>query len=367
MVPIARRNLLREKGRLVVSCVGVGAAVVLIAVVAGIYDGFHEIATTYIEESGADLIVAQEGSTDLFHSFSILPLNLSDSIASIPGVVSVSPLILRLVEVHSGESHSRAAVIGFQDLGGPWHTIKGTKNIVPGEIVLDEIFANRNGLNVGSTVQINGKNFTVAGISTGTNVFIQQYAFVTFGDASGLVLPPGMTNYFFVRISEQAISSEISDRIQSVSPGLTVFTNKELASSNSNFINDAFLPILLVLDFVGVLVGVMVIGLTVYTATIEKTKEYGILKAIGATNGQLFKVLLSQSMILSGLGFLAGVAITAILTFVIGYFAPSVVVSISLNLLVLVLGATLTMGFVASYVPLRRVAHINPAVVFRRG
>lgn len=121
----------------------------LILVLAGVKAGFQEMATGYILRSGADLWVAQEGTTDMFHSFSILPLDLAGPIAAIEGVASVSPLILRQMELRIGDGHADAAVVGHKDLGGPWRMAKGTDAAGPGEVVVDKVLAANNGLDVG--------------------------------------------------------------------------------------------------------------------------------------------------------------------------------------------------------------------------
>lgn len=119
MVSVARKNLFHERGRIAISVAGVAFAVMLILFLAGVYAGFQESVTAYIEESGADLFIAQEGTTDMFHSFSIVPLNLSERIAAAPGVASVRPLITRQVEIHLDGGHAKASVVGFRDMGGP--------------------------------------------------------------------------------------------------------------------------------------------------------------------------------------------------------------------------------------------------------
>lgn len=367
VVSIARKNLFHERGRLAISVAGVGFAIMLIVILAGIYDGFNEAATVYVERSGADVFVAQEGTTDMFHSFSILPLNLSDRIASVPGVASVSPLITRQVEVHKSDGHARASIVGYQDLGGPWRVAEGRSTVGPGEIVVDRVLASKNGLEVGSSLRIGETPFRVVGISEGTNMFVLQYAFVRFEDASGLVLPADMTTFFLVKVSPGLGAREVGDRIASEGPGLVVFTTAEFAESNAKIVSEGFLPILGVLYAIGGLIGVMVIGLTVYTATIERAREYGILKAVGATNGRLFRILLSQALVLAAFGFLAGIAISAATVVIIGNVEPSIPFHFEPALFGWVLAAAVAMGVFASYVPMGRIARIDPATVFRRG
>lgn len=367
MVSIAERNLLHEKGRLAISIAGVGFAIMLILILAGLYDGFQESARAYVEGSGADLFVTQEGTTDMFHSFSILPLNLTAKLTAILGVASVSPLISRQVEIHLTGGHAKAAIVGFEDLGGPWRVIRGTAKVGAREIILDKVLATKDGLDVGSTLKIGETEFKVVGISEGTNFFILQYAFVRFEDAAGLILPLGTTTFLLVQITSGSQADEVAARIHSEVPGTLVFTNEKFAESNAKLVSEAFLPILAVLYAVGGIVGITVIGLTVYTATIEKSKEYGILKAIGGTNTKLFRILLSQALFLALFGFLAGLGLTALAAVIIGYLVPIISLYFASIVFPLILMAALTMGLFASLVPMRKIARVDPAMIFRRG
>src|SRR3990172_7752499 len=113
MVSIAARNLLHDRTRVAVSAGGVGFAIMLILILAGTYDGFYRQAGLFTENSGADLFVGQAGVVDTLHSFSILPLNLTDDLAGVPGVERVCAIISRTVELHVGDSdHPRRSWSG---------------------------------------------------------------------------------------------------------------------------------------------------------------------------------------------------------------------------------------------------------------
>ncbi|WP_353748366.1 FtsX-like permease family protein [Paenarthrobacter sp. YL] len=76
--------------------------------------------------------------------------------------------------------------------------------------------------------------------------------------------------------------------------------------NNTNIVRDTFLPIILVLLLIGIAVGMTVIGLTIFTSTIEKAREYGVLKAIGVSNRQLYTVVVEQAVTAAVLGYLLG-------------------------------------------------------------
>src|SRR3990172_8672282 len=343
MVSIAAKNLFHDRTRLGMSAGGVGFAIMLVLILAGTYDGFYRQAGLFTENSGADLFVGQAGVVDTLHSFSILPLNLSDQLATIPGVQQSSAIISRTVELHVGNADH------------------------PREIVVDQIMARKYGLSLGSAVRIGEREFTVVGVSAETNMFIMQYAFVRFEDITGLVLPPGTTTYFLVKVTPgsdlRTVQAALDDRLV----GVEAFTLDEITANNRNVIAGLFLPILLTLYLIGFVVGITVIGLTVYTATMERAREYGVLKAIGTSNRRLARIVLVQALLLAMIGFVAGLAFTASASIVIGLTVPEMTLFFTSAQVMEVFVAALGMSVVATALPLGRLARIDPASIFRRG
>ena len=105
--------------------------------------------------------------------------------------------------------------------------------------------------------------------------------------------------------------------------------------------------------------------MTTYTATLERAGEYGVLKAIGASGGYLYAIVVRQSVIVGvlggALGTLAGVAFARW----IGDWVPEFLTDLRASDVALVLAAMLATAVVASAVPVRRLNRIDPAAVFR--
>src|SRR3990172_4633893 len=91
MVPVARRNLFAEKGRFAISVAGVAFAVLLILVVLALYRGFSRSGQTF-EELPGELWVVQQGTTDPFHSESLVQRSQLEAVESVPGVLAVVPV-----------------------------------------------------------------------------------------------------------------------------------------------------------------------------------------------------------------------------------------------------------------------------------
>src|SRR5437773_189683 len=104
---------------------------------------------------------------------------------------------------------------------------------------------------------------------------------------------------------------------------------------------------------------------TIYTATVEKSREYGILKAEGFTNPYLYRVVFEQSMITGTLGFLLGAGVTLLLAPFAQDTVPQFVVWVRWQDIAAIAAATLVMSLVAAYIPVRRLSNIDPVMVFK--
>ncbi|MDP2721020.1 MAG: FtsX-like permease family protein [bacterium] len=368
MLFIALKNLFQEKTRLLISVGGVAFSALLIIVLVGLYQGWQNKMGEYIRNLPADLWVAQEGSKDMFHSVSVISLEDENKIKSIEGVSQVAAFSGRQLEVDFNGKQAATYVVGFDTssrVGGPLRVIKGKSAPSNGEIIIDKIFADDNDLEIGDRFPIGTEEFEVAGISEGGSLITFQYSFVTKEDAERLFKLQGVTNYFMVTLLDDSKSGFVAKRIKELIPSTKVFTRREFVDKNTEIVTETFLPIILVLVLIGFAVGVAVIGLTIFTSTIEKSREYGVLKAIGIRNSQLYLIVVQQALVAGVAGYLIGLGFAFSLSLVVGQFVPEFITLFRVIDIVWIFGATLLMAILAAFVPSRRIAHINPAEVFK--
>jgi putative ABC transport system permease protein len=127
-------------------------------------------------------------------------------------------------------------------------------------------------------------------------------------------------------------------------------------------IYDAPLGLMVAIAFV---VGVLVVGLVIYTATVERRREYGALKAIGMRNRTLYRLVASQALIAAVAGGLLGAGLAFGLGAVLVTWRPQFPVVIELGAVAAALGASLLMALLAALAPARAMAGLAPAEVFR--
>ncbi len=310
----------------------------------------------------------QEGASDMFHSISILPRGMEGEIGALEGVEEVHRLLGRQIGFKIDGKEVHTFLFGFHTemgVGGPLRVFEGRDRPQEGEIIIDGVFARNNALRSGDSLIIGGREFRGAGISEGGNLVIYQFSFIRQEDAEDLFRMGNLTNYFLVSVDDSNKAQEVAQRISEEMPGAEALTKAEFAENNRKIMTESFLPIFSVLVVIGFIIGVAVIGLTIYTATVEKSREYGILKAIGANNWDLYKITFEQSLTCGLLGFMVGVLLGWAVNAAAAAFVPAFVTYLRIQEIAGLLGVTLLMSLVASYIPARRIGGIDPAVVFR--
>ena len=374
MLLVARKNLLTERIRLAISVGGVALSVFLIGILLSLFRGWNEKVGEYVEAVPADLWIASEGATDFIQAASILPETVGTQIGFIPEVDTVSPLIVRPMELakagNAPGNEIDVQLVGYDpeiDLGGPLKVVEGKSPPGPGEIVIDEKMSDRFGVEIGDRFIRGSGSLTVVGKSSGGDFVFTQVAFVTLETAIDFLEldPETQRSFFLIRLNDPSERDTLAARLEASSPNIIIFTGEEFADETRERILGNILPMLIVVLIVAFVVGLAVAGLTIYTATVEKSREYGILKAEGFTNRFLYRVVFEQSLVTSALGFILGAGATVIIAPFAQDLVPQFVVFVRWQDLLAVTGATLLMALIAAFVPIRRLAQIDPVTVFK--
>lgn len=361
MLFLAIKNLVQEKTRLLVSVGGVAFSVLLIMSIQGLYQGWSNKIGEYIRTVPADYWITQTGATDMFHTPSVLPLT------GVDGVATAKPFSGRRVAfAHNGKDINLYVIADDTQngVGAPAQVVEGKSVPGKGEIIIDRVVGRSQDIRIGDTIPVAGRELKVAGYSEGGYILSFSFAFATKDDAEAILQLPGATNFFLVTVKSGADPAAVASRIEA-DPAVDAIAKDRFVENNTNIVRDTFLPIILVLLLIGIAVGMTVIGLTIFTSTIEKAREYGVLKAIGVSNRQLYTVVIEQAVTAAVLGYLVGAVLALVVSAAAGSYVPEFITEIRWLDAAWVLAVTLAMAVVASLLPVRRLSRIDPAEVFR--
>lgn len=364
---LAHRNLFQDKTRLVLSIAGVALAVMLILILKGFLAGMNRQITSYIDRSPGSIVVAQEDVVNLLGATSLLPNGIRQRVEAIRGVDEAIPILSQFIILDLHGKKQPAYMIGYEpdQGGGPWELAAGREPRSKKDIVFDRVLAERHDLSLGDQVEVMGKDFTIVGLSKGTASWMTSFFFIRKDAAENLLLAPGATSFLLIETSKNANEDDVLRRLNDLN-GVNALTKKELAANDLELFAQVFSAPLRLMVGIAFLVGTMIVGLIIYTATVERQREYGVIKAIGAQNRFLYRIVVTQALFASIVGSLVGVLLANGAAQWIMSAKPQFLIVFDPMDGAQALLAGLGMALLASIFPTRVVANLAPAEVFRK-
>lgn len=367
---LARRNLARNRVRLFASVGGVALALSLTLALEAIYAGVANQLTTYIDRAGADVWVSQPGVRNLHMVASWLPESVVAELRATDGVAEATPILYSTDTIVADEERAVAYVIGLPagaSMGGPWDVAEGTDRVGPGEVIIDGGLARKAGVSLGDRVTVLGGEATIVGLSEGTASLVNSVAFVSFDDFRAMRGGDTAVSFVLVRTADGASAATVAAEIERRVGGVTAQSRETFAAGERRLVTDMSAEVISIMNVIGFVVGLTVVALTVYIATMARRREYGVLKALGARNSVLYRVVLAQAALSVALGFAIGVGFTGLLGFLVARTDLGLELAITVGSFFKVGLFAAVIGGVAAILPIRQVAGLDPAIVFRRG
>jgi len=364
---VARKNLIQEKTRFALSVGGVALAIMLVLILDGFQVGMYRQITSYLDHSEGSLVVAQEGVVNLIGATSLLPLGTRAQVEAVEGVQGVAPILSQFVILDLHDKKQPAYLVGYSPElgGGPWEIVEGREPEVDEEMVFDRVLAERHAIGVGDRVVLMDRSYRIVGLSGGTTSWMTSFLFLRKSAVESLLLSPGATSFLLVVVADGQSPEIIRDRISRLS-GVDAMLKSEVQANDSRLLARFFSAPVRLMTAIAFLVGVLVVGLVIYTATVERQREYGVLKALGARNRLLYKVVLAQAALAALVGTGLGILLARAASAAIMAARPQFLVVMQSEMAGRAIVIGLGMGLLAALFPARVLAGLAPAEVFRR-
>ena len=373
MASLARKNLFHDRVRFAVTLTGIVFSVVLATVQLGLFLGFTAATADVIDHSGADLWIVSTGATHLEGITAFGEQQAFRALAT-PGVARVEKRVVQFGQWKRPDGAQEGVLlVGFEPagtLGRPWNVVAGDVRALEqaDTVFVDELYADKLGVtHLGQTAEIGGYRARVVGFTRGIRTFTTAPpVFTSFKNAQ---------NYFGLR-EDQVLALLVSvtpgadvDAVRRALAGqlrdVDVHTTAEWSRRQQNywmFGTGAGITVLIAAAL-GIIVGVVVVAQTIYAATVDHIREFGTLKAMGATNGFIYGVILQQALTSGALGYAAGMAIA--LAVAAGSQQGTTAILVPPWLALALFALTLGMCALASIVSINKVTRLDPAMVFK--
>ena len=368
---LAWRNLLQDRLRFVASLIGIVLSVVLVMVQMGLYFGFSRLVTTVIDHASADLWVMSNGAK-CFEDLSLINTGMGEDLKGIEGVAEVIPVVVGFSAWKMpGGAMTPVFIVGSDFTTGgllPWNVVDGTVQSLTaqGTVAIDRTYYDRLGQSpVGAARQIRGQAVRVGAVTDGIRSFTTTpYVFANLADARSYIgLPNMFTSYFLLRLKPNEQIERVRRDVLSKSSDIQVLTTDQFRNQSRSFwlSGTGAGAALFAGALLSVIVRTAIVAQTLYASTKEHLYEFATLRAIGASNGYIYRVITSQALLNAFIGFgmaaLIGLAVVRLTA------KSALQIAITPSLLIELFLLTVIMCVISAVAAIVRVVRVDPAVV----
>ncbi len=303
-------NLVYRPFRTFISVLAVAIEVTLILLIVGIMLGMLNDSKNRQVGIGADIMVQPPGSSLLMGvSGAPVSVKVADKIAKLPHVIAVAPVVTQLtISVHT-EVLDGIDLDSFNAVTGGFHYLSGGPFQGPYDMIIDDLQAAADHVKVGATIQALNHPFRICGIvehGKGARKFVP---ITTLQDLIGAI---GKATIFYVKLDDPNAADAVVADIKNI-PGMQQYGVHSIKEYMS-LMTSASLPGLnIVIDVVigiSMIIGFIVIFQAMYAAVMERTREIGILKSLGASKLYIVNAVLRETAIIAVAGVILGIGIS---------------------------------------------------------
>ena len=369
---VALKMLLHDKSTTAGSLIGVIAIVFLVGQQLSVLFGLFTYMSVLVDHSDADLWVCSRATNNI-NGAGMLPTRYLDRLHGLPQIAWAEPLLFGNGNLVTADGRNESMqVVGVRlprGAAGPWRFHQGCYEdlLQPDAITLERLDLSILGNpRIGDSIEINDTHTVVAAITQSTKGFSGRLVFTTLGKAQEILqTPPGRCTAIMLKAAPGTSIDAVRALVQRLLPDATVMTTAALSYATRAYYvkNTGMGGSFGFSTMVGALVGIIIITLTMYTAVLQRQKDFAVLRALGARKIDILLIVLAQSIIigLAGIfigftllgGFLQGTLDSPLPSYMPRWIGPQ-----------LALG-TLTLCVLGSLLAMRKAISVEPASVFR--
>lgn len=366
-----RLDLLRSS----LTVLAIAAVIAEILVLEGFLAGLYLDLRQAVLNRGGDLVVTQAGIANFIAARSILPQTTRLDVEAVDGVRVAHPLTGISIIYERDGRRTPIILLVYDSAGGPTEIVAGSS--VPGKrgIIIDRAIAVKYDLAPGDPMTISDFVFTVSGISTNSSAFLTPFAFITYDDLIDFYFESdiGTDIATFALLSFLLVEAEpgvnleaLAGRIEEQVPVADVFLPATLSARDESLGRKMMGPILELLLVVSYGIGVLVVAMFMFVALRGRMRDFGVLKALGFRSRSLSSAAIFEAVLLTFMALPVGILLAQGIAGFIHANAPIyLILATDGGGIARTAVAAVVFAVLGALVPVRAIARIDPAVVFR--
>lgn len=377
MINLAYKDIRHTLSKFLVTAMGVGMLLGIVLIMIGVYRGMADDARMLLRDIDADLWVVQQHTLGPFAESSRLHQDTQDILRALEGIEKTAALTLQNIQLYNRQQQAvRVMAVGF-DPAGDFQIIPQSR-LVAGRTLhaqhFEMVVTDKTGFQLGERIALGRDTYQVVGVVKGSvSSSGDPLVYISLKDAQNVQF-----SYSNPRIRNDRARGLLGQNTQlvntvvaSVRPGykasdvaeqietwkhLTAYTHEQQATILSRNVIERSSKQIGLFTAILVLVSGIIIGLIIYTMTLEKIKEISIMKLIGIPNRMVVKMIMQETMLLGAIAFVFGNIFAHL---IYNQFPKRVVLMWNDSLLLFAI--ILTASFLASLVGVYKVMKADPA------
>ena len=308
------KNPFRRKTSAFLSIVGIAIGIIVIVALGGITDGLVNSFEDTIHAGGADFQISGKETGDSAYGTNTIDANWTDKIANVSGVEEAYPIYVVLTSV--GDDYMNT-LIGIDPNGTTLADISMKEGRIfednSSEAILGEIYADDNNYSVGDNIEIDGEDFEVVGIYETGDQNMAGGVFTSISKVGELMDDEDSISNIYVKVEKGADPQTVADSIdEKYGDNITTITSVMEMSQMADMLN-MLQASTWAISLLAIVVGGLGIINTMLMSVFERTREIGVLKAVGWSNGKILTMIVGESLVIT--------IVSAVIGSLIGFLA----------------------------------------------
>lgn len=364
-----------EPAQFIFVIIAIASVIALVLVLEGFRQGIYQQIRQIIMSRGADVIVAQAGVSNMVASRSILPQLSRQAVERIDGVVEAHPMTSLPAIYDKDGRQTPVFVLVYDTLGGPAELEAGRQLAQNREIVIDRSLAVIYELLPGDDFVLNDFSFTVVGISKDTAAFFTPFAFTNYDDLIDLYFESDIVgdlstlpllSFLLVEIEAGRDASRIAAEIDKRVPEVDAYLPDAIAANDVAMSRSMLGQVFQLMIVIAYLIGVLVIGLIMFSSVQKRKYELAVFKAIGFSFSRLAQSVIAESLLLTLLALPLAAVFAYVLSLLIQEAAPVyLILTTEDGPMIRTLIASLVFSILGSLMSFRMIARLEPVLALR--
>lgn len=365
------KNLIRRKGRTLLTVLGIAIGVMSIVLLGALAEGFSEGYNSVITGAQADLVLSQPDTIEL--SLAGINEEYGEQLANMSEVREVAGMVQGIVAADEspyfyifGYSVGSFSLDRFNIVEGVGLESKEAQTAKGTPIILGSAAAEALQKEVGDSVRITTSTYRIVGIYNTGSPFEDGGAVLALEDAQQLLGRQRQVSLFYIQLDDPALKDRVIDRAERLFPDLQLTTASDFA--DQQIIGESLSVMVILFGGMAVLIGGVVMTNSQLMSVYERTREIGTLRAVGWEKWRILRMILTESLLTSVLGGIVGIAmgymILVALSSLLSAFGASAE-SVSITLLLEAGLVVIILGLVGGIYPAWRGAQLTPIEALR--